>query len=121
MRAIIGVNLSVIFFERSNYSMSKDFIARILGMFVFAVIGLYYGLQLPVPDLSHLVRYTIVSTLIGMLVGLILTPYISTRPVRYLRKTLNPSSVDTIVLVVAGSFPPMPISPISAFPLSLLP
>src|SRR3972149_1470095 len=121
MRAIIGVNLSVIFFERSNYSMSKDFIARILGMLVFAVIGLYYGLQLPVPDLSHLVRYTIVSTLIGMLVGLILTPYISTRPVRYLRKNLNRLSVESIVIILAGLIAGLIVAALLAFPLSLLP
>jgi len=101
--------------------MSKDFIARILGMLVFAVIGLYYGLQLPVPDLSHLVRYTIVSTLIGMLVGLILTPYISTRPVRYLRKNLNRLSVESIVIILAGLIAGLIVAALLAFPLSLLP
>jgi uncharacterized protein YacL len=121
LRAIIGLNLFVYFFERSNYSMSTDFIARIIGMLVFAVLGAYYGNQLPAADASLLARYTIVSTLIGMLVGLILTPYISTRPIRFIRKNFNRLSVESIVIILSGLIAGLLIAALLAFPLSLLP
>ncbi len=101
--------------------MSTDFIARIIGMLVFAVIGGYYGNQLLVSDASLSTRYTIVATLIGMLVGLILTPYISTRPVRFIRKNLNRLPVESILIILAGLIAGLIVAALLAFPLSLLP
>ena len=101
--------------------MSTDFIARIIGMLVFAVIGGYYGNQLLASDASLSTRYTIVATLIGMLAGLILTPYISTRPVRFIRKNLNRLPVESILIILAGLIAGLIVAALLAFPLSLLP
>ena len=101
--------------------MSIDFIARIIGMFVFAVIGGYYGNQLLAGDPSLSTRYTIVAALIGMLAGLILTPYISTRPIRFIRKNLNRLPVESIIIILAGLITGLIVGALLAFPLSLLP
>lgn len=101
--------------------MSTDFIARIIGMVVFGVIGGYYGLKLPAEDAGTLTRFIIVSGLIGMLFGLVLTPYFSTRPVRFIRKNLNRLSVESIVIILAGLIAGLIVAALLAFPLSLLP
>ena len=64
--------------------MSSDFIARLIGMVVFAGLGVYWGIY--VGDLSgeNQALYAVIFALVGALVGLIITPYISTRPVRAL-------------------------------------
>ena len=64
--------------------MSADFIFRIIGMAVFSIVGVYVGNGLTPYNPDQQLFYTISFTLIGALFGLILTPYITTRPIRAL-------------------------------------
>ena len=66
-------------------------------------------------------RYIVISTLIGMLVGLILTPYISTRPFMFIRRNLNRLSVESILIILAGLIAGLFVAALLAYPLSLLP
>ena len=66
--------------------MSTDFTARIIGMVVIGIAGSYWGASFGanIPDVSS-TWYATVMGLVGALVGLILTPYVTTRPARAAR------------------------------------
>lgn len=102
--------------------MSIDFTARIVGMIVIGVAATYWGASLgaEIPDASSAL-YGSVFGLLGALVGLILTPYISTRPTRTLRALLRRVEATTLLAGLVGLVVGLLISALLAFPLSLLP
>jgi len=102
--------------------MSSDFIARIIGMIVFGLFAGYLGSTwgeslFPQP----IIVYSAVLSLSGVLVGLILTPYITTRPMRALRSLLGRIDAQTLVAGLVGLIVGLVIAALLAFPLSLLP
>jgi uncharacterized protein YacL len=101
--------------------MSADFIARLIGMVVFAVLGAYLGLYLSDVTGGMTELYAVSVALLGALVGLILTPYITTRPIRYLRRLLARLSPQTLVSGLIGLIAGLIVAALLAFPMSLLP
>jgi uncharacterized protein YacL len=108
--------------------MSVDFIARLIGMILFAVIGVYWGSSLgrlaninPNPYTFSAEQYAFTLGLVGALVGLILTPYISTRPIRKLRSLLTRISAHALFAAMIGLVVGLIIAALLAFPISLLP
>ncbi len=101
--------------------MSADFIVRIIGMAVFAIVGVYVGNGLSVYNPEQQLFYTITFTLIGALLGLILTPYITTRPIRALRAVLGRLAAETLFSALIGLSIGLLTAALLAFPLSLLP
>ncbi|MCI0519723.1 MAG: PIN domain nuclease [Chloroflexi bacterium] len=101
--------------------MSVEFILRLVGMVVFGVLGVYGGITLG--DLTGGPKdlYAVVLALVGALIGLILTPFITTRPARALRAVLARVSAQTLVAGLAGLMAGLIVAALSAFPLSLLP
>lgn len=100
--------------------MSADFIARLVGMVVFAGLGVYWGITLGTNG-ENQALYAVVFALVGALVGLVITPYISTRPVRALRGVLGRVSSQTLVAGFIGLLAGLLIAALLAFPLSALP
>jgi len=108
--------------------MSVEFIIRLVGMIVFAIIGVYWGVVLgrmanaqPGDIQFTIEQYAFTLGLVGMLVGLILTPFITTRPVRALRAVLGRISAPTLIAALIGLIIGLLIAALLAFPLSLLP
>lgn len=101
--------------------MSIDFFARIFGMVVFAILGIYSGIYLSGIDDSQPELYAAVLGLVGALIGLILTPYLTTRPMRKLRALLTRISAQTLVAALAGFMTGLLFAALLAFPISLLP
>jgi uncharacterized protein YacL len=102
--------------------MSTDFIARMIGMVVIGISGTYWGtaLGLGLPD-APATLYSAVLGLLGALVGLILTPYFTTRPTRSIRALLAKTEATTLLAGLSGLIVGLLISALLAFPLSLLP
>ncbi len=102
--------------------MSADFIARLIGMIVVGIAATYGGAYLgaEIPGASPTL-YAVVMGLVGALVGLVLTPYITTRPARSIRALLGKVSAQTLVAGMTGLIVGLLISALLAFPLSLLP
>jgi uncharacterized protein YacL len=108
--------------------MSADFIARLIGMIVFSILGVYMGTylgQLANIDPNELTfsveQYAFTIGLVGALAGLILTPFISTRPIRTLRSLLARISPQSLFASLIGLIVGLMVAALLAFPLSLLP
>lgn len=102
--------------------MSIEFILRLIGMVLFGAGGVYLGVQL-----AHLAGdtrfewFAQVFGLVGVLIGLVLTPWITIRPVRAARRILSQVSSRTLLSALFGLVLSLIISGLLAFPLSLLP
>ena len=84
--------------------MSVEFIFRIIGMIVLSVAGGYFGASIShYSPSSESVRIVWSSVLIGALAGLIVTPYITTRPVRVLRSILGRMAAETLFAGLIGT------------------
>ncbi len=101
--------------------MTVDFFLRILGMLFFAFLGGYAGGELAIYYQRDNLTYVSVLGLVGALVGLILTPYFTTRPMRTLRAVLGRLSAETLFAGLIGLITGLLIAALLAFPLSLLP
>lgn len=100
--------------------MSADFIARLVGMVVFAGLGIYWGINLGASG-DNQALYAVLFALVGALVGLVITPYISTRPVRAIRNLLSRVSSQTLVAGFFGLLSGLIVAALLAFPISALP
>ncbi len=101
--------------------MSFEFIFRIIGMLVLAVAGGYWGFDLSRFTSSDAIRTTLIFGLVGALTGLILTPYLTTRPARALRSLLGRLAAESLFAGLTGLLAGLLIAALLAFPLSLLP
>ena len=101
--------------------MSADFIIRIIGMAIFSILGVYVGNGLSSFNPDQQLFYTITFTLLGALIGLILTPYITTKPIRSLRSLLARLAAETLFSALIGLVLGLLTAALLAFPLSLLP
>ena len=109
--------------------MSIEFILRLVGMIVFLIIGFLWGSSLgiepngisSVPGAFSPIQYAVTLGLIGALVGLIVTPFITIRPLRGLRTLMGRLSVQTLLASILGLVTGLIFAALLAFPLSLLP
>ncbi len=101
--------------------MSFEFVLRIIGMILMAVVGGYWGFELSKFTPEYALRTTLVMGLVGALTGLILTPYITTRPARALRSLLGRLAAESLFAGLTGLVVGLLIAALLAFPLSLLP
>ena len=101
--------------------MSVEFSFRLIGMIVLAVMGAYFGRFLGDLTGGPQDTYMVLTGLVGALMGLILTPFITTRPVKALRVLLGRVSATTLIAGLAGLMAGLILAALLAFPLSLLP
>ena len=100
--------------------MSADFFVRLVGMVIFAILGGYLGYDLGTITDSQL-YYAAVVSLVGALAGLVLTPMLTTRPVRTLRSLLGRLAAETLFAGILGMITGLLVAALLSFPLSLLP
>lgn len=101
--------------------MSTEFIFRLFGMVVMAVLGGIWGATFGEQLGEAPALYATVIALVGGMAGLILTPYLTTRPVRYLRRVFLRASAEMLLAGLAGLVVGLVIAALLTFPLSLLP
>ena len=101
--------------------LSIDFIFRlggaVVGAILFALFGEWLAGLLEVPSEG----YVVIFGLIGVLAGLILTPYVTTRPVRRMRKQLVSMPPERLGAIILGVFMGLIAAALFSFPLSFLP
>jgi uncharacterized protein YacL len=106
--------------------MSIDFIFRLIGMVVFIIVGIYWGSLLgqaanQTPGALPVETYSFIFGLVGALFGLILTPYMTIRPVQALRSLLVRISAQSLFSSLLGLIVGLIIAALLAFPISMLP
>ncbi len=99
--------------------MGVEFLLRIVGMLVFAVIGWRIGDALGAS--GDALRYIIVLALAGAALGLIITPWITIRPYVWARRTIRQVPAQQLLAATIGLLIGLIIAALSAFPLSFLP
>ncbi len=101
--------------------MSIEFIFRLIGMVVLAIAGVYTGIEFGQFDESMTLTYAATFALTGALMGLVLTPYLTTRPMRTLRSLLGRIAAETLFAALIGLVSGLLVAALLSFPLSLLP
>ncbi len=101
--------------------MSIEFFLRIFGMMILIVVGGFLGIRLA--DLADVPREQWASLFasLGALTGLILTPYVTTRPLRALRRSLSLMPSTTLSAAMIGLVVGLIVGALASLPLSLLP
>jgi uncharacterized protein YacL len=101
--------------------MSIEFTFRLIGMIVFAIGGAYLGAYFGTTLTGQPLGNAIVVSLVGALAGLILTPFITTRPARAMRASMMKLSPQSLMAGLFGLVIGLMVAALLAFPLSLLP
>ncbi len=107
--------------------MKSDWIARLIGMVLFSIVGISWGFviikegsvpfQLPFDSYW----YPVSLGVLGALLGLIITPYITIRPIQALKTALGKLSLQSLFTAICGLLAGLIIAALLAYPLSLLP
>src|SRR5262245_58902885 len=100
--------------------MTSELAVRLIGMLIGAVLGSRLGLQIAVPPLTAEV-FTLVFGLLRALAGLILTPFITTRPARRARDAIRQMPAEVLVTSIIGLIFGLIIAALFSVPSSLLP
>ncbi len=101
--------------------MSIEFIFRLIGMAILAMAGAYAGAAVEPINVGTRTTTAVVLSLTGALIGLILTPYVTTRPMRKLRALLGRIAAETLFAGLVGLFSGLIVAALLASPLSMLP
>ena len=99
--------------------MSVEFLLRLLGMVVFAFVGLKIGEALGTG--SDTIRYIVVLALAGAALRLLITPWLTIRPYIWARRTIRQIPAQQLLAATIGLIVGLIIATLTAFPLSLLP
>lgn len=103
--------------------MNLEFLLRLLGMLLLSLVGLKLGVNLAelAGEPDQLEVWALLVSVIGALFGLILTPYVTTRPARALRDRLSQLPPQQLVAGTAGLIIGLIIAALVSLPLSMLP
>ncbi|GAB4581883.1 MAG: hypothetical protein Fur0022_46350 [Anaerolineales bacterium] len=101
--------------------MSLEFILRIIGMIVFATGGVSWGIYLARAAGENAQLYGVVMGLLGALVGLVLTPFLTTRPIRTVRIALGQLNNRMLFSIFSGLIIGLIIGALLSVPLAQLP
>ena len=102
--------------------MSVEFLLRLVGMFVCGVLGWQLGVffSKDAPNTPY-VRYVLVLSLAGGALGLLLTPWFTTKPYFYIRRKIKQLPAQQLFAGIIGLTIGLVIAALLALPLSLLP
>lgn len=99
---------------------SSEFISRILGAIVGAVLGAQLGYRLASFFQGTAESYAFIFGLLGFLAGLILTPYLTVRPLRYITHQLVHMPPERLTAIIIGLFIGLMAAALLSLPLALL-
>ena len=101
--------------------MSAEFISRIVGMILVAIAGVFFGIHIANISGGSPYQYAAIFLLVGALIGLVLTPYMTVRPFIALRKHIRQTPAQQLLAAVFGLIIGLIIAALISFPISLLP
>ena len=108
--------------------MGAELISRIIGMVVFAALGVYWGQNLgeiasenSILSFFAVWQFAVGLGIVGAVFGLFVTPYITVRPMSRLLKTIRQISSQSLFASLSGLIIGLIVGALLAYPLSLLP
>ncbi len=104
--------------------MSIEFVLRLIGMVVLAIGGWQLGVYLanrPGQSPEDYVRYVLILSLSGAALGLLLAPWVTTRPFNWVRKRIQQLPAQKLAAIVVGLVVGLIIGALLAIPLGQLP
>lgn len=101
--------------------LSIDFFFRLFGALLGAILFGWLGNVLADVFEASAEAYVVILGLVGVLVGLVLTPYVTTRPIRHIRRRLIRMPPEELGAIVLGIFMGLIAAALLSFPLSFLP
>ncbi len=101
--------------------MSFEFVLRLIGMVVMAIGGWQLGLYLAGESSAESVRYVLILSLSGAALGLLLTPWVTIRPLSWIRGRIRQLPAQQLVAIVAGMVVGLTLGALLAIPLAQLP
>ncbi len=101
--------------------MSIDFAFRLIGMVGLAVGGAFLGISLSGVAQTPTEFWAVVFGLVGALIGLVATPFFTTRPARAIRDRIMQMPASGLVAGIIGLIVGLIVAGLLSFPLSLLP
>ena len=104
--------------------MSAEFVLRLIGMVVLSIGGWQLGVFLAgraggVPDNN--LRYVLILSLSGAALGLLITPWLTTKPFTWMRQRIRRMPTQRLFALVVGLIVGLVIGALLAIPLSQLP
>ena len=100
--------------------MTPEFISRLVGLVVFAIVGARLGAETAEFLSLNIESRAFIFGLTGMLFGLIATPWFTVRPIVFLRQVINEMPIERLITSLIGLLIGLTLSLLSAYPLSLL-
>lgn len=108
--------------------MSIELISRLFGLVIFGIIGVFLGepLGILIREIWSTVTistviYQIITTIFMALIGFLIAPWISIKPVIAIRKRLSKVSAHTLLYGLIGLIFGLILAALLAYPISLLP
>jgi uncharacterized protein YacL len=105
-------------------ALSVEFVFRMIGMIVAGMLGWSFGgwaARIEPFQPGQEMLYRVVFGLVGALAGLVLTPYFTTRPSRWIRNRLARLSAETLFAGLVGLIVGLLTAALLSFPFSQLP
>ncbi|OIO88898.1 MAG: twitching motility protein PilT [Anaerolineae bacterium CG2_30_64_16] len=103
--------------------MTAEIIFRILGFIVFGLIGWQAGtIWAGTSELTAVsLRYILTLALVGGLLGALVSPWLTTRPAAWLRRTIRELTAPQLLAGTVGLLIGLVVAALAALPLSYLP
>jgi uncharacterized protein YacL len=108
--------------------MSSELIVRLIGLVIFGIIGVFLGeplgnliQELWTASQIPIIVYQVVTTLLVGLLGFLISPWISIKPITAIHKHLSKVSAQTLLFGLTGLIVGAVTAALLAYPISLLP
>ncbi len=111
----------IIFILKEVSMFSIEFFSRIAGAIAGGITGGFLGNYVAELTGSDPVAFIVIVGMLGVLAGLIITPYITIRPMHYVRRRLIGMPSGRLVAILIGLFIGLIAGALLALPVSLLP
>lgn len=100
--------------------MTSDFLSRLIGLVVFTILGIRLGVEWSDSLSLGFEASGFLFGSVGALFGLIMTPWLTVRPVRFLRRSITELPVERLMMSIGGLLIGLVIALLASYPLSLL-
>jgi len=108
--------------QKTVKKLSGTFFVRILGMFLFGIVGLWIALNISGPQpYAEDWRYILTLALAGSGLGLLITPTLTIVPIRWISERLRTVAIEDFLAVGVGLVAGLITSALLTVPLAMLP